>query len=366
MFTVEGGSVTSFIVGGTLSSSTVDLTSTAATASLGTITAAEWQDDQVTARTIGTLKSLGRAAAAAATVALNGDVIDTTITAFEPVGQATAGIGTFSAAGEVSNDSPGSNYILANNGITTFTVGRDLNNVQLSADLNGGTGGIATLSVGAWFSSNLAAYSVGTFKVTGYGTPEMSTGIVLGDVTDSDFIINGSRRRHPQRHQRDDRAGQPGGQLRGGFLHVPFGIATLSVAGTILGTGSENSVIDIRNALTPASGAIGIITAGEIQNVDIYADEISGTTGIKVIGSGPGDNGDFLDSTLAVAGFTGLTSARSESPPLRWPAASARRASQALSRLPTASPLSPWPRPHRMPISPSPSITPTPMPASSL
>lgn len=313
-FTVEGGSVGSFTVGATMSSTFITLTSTAPTTTLGTITAAEWQGDSVIARTIGTLKSTGRLAALADTGALNGDINDTSITAFAPVGQSAVGIGTFSAAGEVNNASP--EAIIANNGITSFTVVRDVTNVQLSTDLNGigGLGGITTLTVGSWANSDLAAAFVGTFNVTAYATPELTGAIVLGDVTNSNFIINGSSSTTHNSIGSMSVQHNLGGTINNDtvFLNVPFGIGTLAVGGAILGEGTPNpdTVIDARNPVTPANGAIGTITTGEVQNTDIYADEITGVTGINVTGNlTQGLNGDFANSTLAVASFSGLATA---------------------------------------------------------
>lgn len=313
-FTVEGGSVGSFTVGATMSSTFITLTSTAPTTTLGTITAAEWQGDSVVGRTIGTLKSTGRLAALADTGALNGDIDDTSITAFAPVGQSAVGIGTFSAAGEVNNASP--EAIIANNGITSFTVVRDVTNVQLSTDLNGigGLGGITTLTVGSWANSDLAAAFVGTFNVTAYATPELTGAIVLGDVTNSNFIINGSSSTTHNSIGSMSVQHNLGGTINNDtvFLNVPFGIGTLAVGGAILGEGTPNpdTVIDARNPVTPANGAIGTITTGEVQNTDIYADEITGVTGINVTGNlTQGLNGDFANSTLAVASFSGLATA---------------------------------------------------------
>ncbi len=166
--TVEDGSVGSITVGqggstavGKLSNSTITLES-ASVGDLGAISAAEWDSSNLTARTITTLTVSVRPAAAVSTKALYGNVTNSTIIAFAPIvtTNPTPGITTFSVAGALSATSAAENYLLVNNGISSFSVGRNVSKYQVSTDLDGGTGGIANLTAGEWDSSDLSAYSL--------------------------------------------------------------------------------------------------------------------------------------------------------------------------------------------------------------
>ncbi len=308
-FTIVNGSVTGFFVGSTSATAAAvgslqdtDITLESATAgNLGAITAGEWQSSDVTAETIGTAKVWGRPATAASTSALKGDILDSDILAFAASGT-TPGIGTFSVAGQLAA-STGGDYVISNNGITSFTVGRNVGSsattFQVSADLNGGTGGIGTLTAGSWTHADLAAAFLGTVNITGFTTVEQFTGFVNGDVTNSQFIVNGKNSATPNQGIASMTIK---GQLNTDFFNAPAGIGTLAVTGAV-----TNVFLDVANALTTASGALTTFTAGNIGHLTLDANT-AGT--IQTTGSLPlGLNGDMTFMTLAISGFTGLATA---------------------------------------------------------
>jgi len=302
-FLIVNGSITTFSVGGQLMGSTITLESTGA--GLGTISAAQWENDTVIARSIGTFKSTGRAAATAATPALNGDVTDTTVFVFQPTSATTPGIGTVSVAGTLSSSSPGNAFMIVNGGITTFTVNRAVNEYQVSANLNGGNGGIATLTAGSWANSDIAAAFLGTVKITGFATPELTSGFVNGDFTGTAVVISGA---NSTTHLGiGSMTVTHNLTLAGGStFDVPFGIGSLTVTGTLSGGGSEID-LDLLNPGSPTSGTLGTLSAGQIQDVTIEAER---ATTIQTTGSAALHlNGDLTSTNIAVAGFAGTTTA---------------------------------------------------------
>ena len=308
-FTIVNGGLTGFFVGSTGAASAAvgelqdtDITLESASAgNLGAIAAAQWQNSNVTARTIGTLKVWARPAAAS-TTAFNGDMLGSNIFAFEAPGAATPGIGTFFVAGQLAASGYGGNFILANNGITSFTVGRNVGasgtSFQISAALNGGAGGIGTLTAGSWANTDLAAYFLGAVHITGFSAPEQSTGHVNGDFTNSDVVINGNNNAAPKQGIASMTVK---GQLNTTFFNVPAGIGTLSVTDA-----ATDNFLDLANALT-TSGALTTFTAGNIDQLNLDANT-AGT--IRTSGSlALGLNGDVTSLIAAIAGYAGSASA---------------------------------------------------------
>jgi hypothetical protein len=293
-FTIVNGAVGTFTVAGEMEDSSIELES-AVGGNLGTISVGNWRFTDLTARTIGTLRVTSRAATAARTEPLPGDLEDGTVVAFEPAGLPTPGIVTFFVAGSLSSSG---NYVLADNGITSFTVGRSVTATQVSTILNGGAGRIGALTAGKWDTSNLAAGSLGVVRITGYRTPELPGGFVAGDFTASDVIVTGA-------------GGSPargivsmavGHDLTDSFFSVPGGVGALSVAGQL-----SDTQLHLRNLQTPALGALGSLTAGQVQLATLDANT-AGT--LKTTGSLPlGLNGDVNALDLALSGFMGLPSA---------------------------------------------------------
>jgi hypothetical protein len=291
-FTILNGGVTTFIVGGAMTQSSINMQSTST--GIGTIAAAEWVNDTLNTQSIGTLKATGRAASAGAP-ALNGDIFSSDITSFGPIG-ATPGIGTFSVAGALANGGSGNYFILANNGITTLSVGRDISSEQIVSN-NGGAAkpGMGTITAGAWNNSDLQAYQLGTFTIKGFTTPELSGAFVPGSLQNSNIVVFGPTT-----------PTKPGiatltitGNLTAASFNVPFGIGILSVTGLMQG-----DVVDLRNALVSTSGVLGTLTAGGITQTMLY---VNSAGAIKTTGNAAlGLNGDFSQSTLAAA--TGLGS----------------------------------------------------------
>ena len=289
-FQIDNGSVTTFTVGGELNSSTLLLKS-AINGNVGTISAAQWNQTNLTAQAIGTLKVTGRAAAGAATPAFNGDMINSDILALATTGPT---IGTFSVAGTLSSTTLG-HFVAAVNGITTFSVGRAVSDYQVATDLfapSAFSGGITTLTAGAWLDTDLAVGSLGTVNITGYATPEQTAATVSGDLTGSDWVVN------------------PGGitsltvahSFTNDSINDPGGITTLVVTGQV-----QASQLYLMNATTASSGLLGAFTAGDINSLTLNANAGSSIT---VTGSAAlGLNGNFNDSTVAIAGFTGSATA---------------------------------------------------------
>jgi hypothetical protein len=292
-FTITNGGIGTFTVGGKLSNTTIDVQS-ATNGNVGTISAAQWEFSPLTARTIGTIKVTGRAAATASTQAFNGDLLESTMIAFEAIGQSTPGIGTLSVAGKLSSNS--GDYLLANNGITSFTVGRNVSTYQVSTNLNGGTGGIGTLTAGEWDSTDIAAAFLGATTIKGFATAEQPKGFTNGDFTNSDVVLTGSSGKVPlalaSLSVQDN--------LTSDSFSAPAGIGSLSATGMVSGV-----TLALLNALSATSGTMGNFTAGQVQDLTLSANSATKGT-IKTTGSAAlGLGGDFTGSTVAVAGFTG-------------------------------------------------------------
>jgi hypothetical protein len=282
-FTIDNGGVTSIAVGGRLADTNINLASLLA--GLGTITAAQWDSVDVTARSIGTLKSTGRAAALAATAAFNGDINDSAITTF---GTGTT-IATFLAAGNLSNTP-----VQTNGSITSFSVGRQVSSSQISTNLNGNGGGIGTLTAGAWTQSDIAATTLGTVSINGFFTPEQSGAFVNGDFSQSNVVLTGGITSMTV----------TGGLFltSGQFFNVPGGIGTLKVTGSVIGSGGITTFA-LLNRLSPGASVLGTFSAGNIQDVTLYANQAGSIT----------SSGNISDLNLAVASFKGAASFSSTS-----------------------------------------------------
>ena len=112
-------------------------------------------------------------------------------------GVTTPAIGTFAVAGNL--DFSSDQGIYANNGITTFTVGRAVGGLSSSAIAannslagNLAVGRIGTLTVGSWSGVTLLANTVGAMKVTGFNAPENpGTIFVAGDLQGAEIVVRG-------------------------------------------------------------------------------------------------------------------------------------------------------------------------------
>src|SRR5262249_15449232 len=152
--------------------------------------AGDWTSNVIVlAKTITTVASVGAAAVNPASPLLLGGINTDTITAYLATGTGVA-IGKLSTKGDLVATS-----VAAERGITTLSVGRTVGtNTHIVADdaqpgaLN--VGRITTLTAGAWTTSDVVVNTFGTVKITGYATPENSSGtFVNGDVTSGTFIV---------------------------------------------------------------------------------------------------------------------------------------------------------------------------------
>jgi hypothetical protein len=297
-FDIVAGSVGKFTVGGIMSNDVVAVQS--ANVGIGTIAAADWQCDTLTAQSIGTLQSAARAAAAAATPGLLGNITDSTIVAFG------GGVGTFQAAGNVTASTVGAGYLITNGPIGTFSAGRAVNGFQVSTNLNGGQGGIGTLTAGQWINSDLATFSLGSGTITGFVSPDLLTGFTPGNFNGSDVVVTGAATNKGT----TSGIGQMsvGGNLDSDTFNVPRGIATLGVTGTIGATGPDT--LDLLNSSSPGASNLGTLTAGAIQSLTLYVNQAGSITatgnavGLNLaVGFGTSVTGVPNDiATLAVGG----------------------------------------------------------------
>ncbi len=266
-FVIVHGSVTSFTVGGALTNDIVNLQSATATG-LGTISAADWTNDVVTAPAIGTLRSTGRPAAALATSGLLGNIAESTIDVFG------GNLNTLQAAGNLTTT--GAGYLLVNGSIGTVSVGRAVSDFQVATDLNGGTGGIGSLTAGQWLDTDLAAFAIGSITTLGFVTPDLLPGFTNADFTGSDVAINGFA--VVKGVTNGIGSISIGNNLDGDVFNVPYGIGALTVTGTIGSTGETS--LDLLNPLSLTDGLLGSLSAGAIGTLTLDANQ-SGAIAVK-------------------------------------------------------------------------------------
>jgi hypothetical protein len=300
-FDFKNGNGSSFLVGRELENTPITLEGSTA-GNLTTITAAEWNSSDLTARTVGTFKVTGALQTAAST-GLSGDLFNSVIDAF--VSNSTvAAIGTFFVAGDVSPYKGTKSSIFANNGITGFTVGHRVILTNITVDNhsagNPSVGRIATLTAGQFSIVNLEADSVGTMSITGFTNLAADSGPTPGDISGPTMIVVNH--------------GAPGiGSLTvAGSIHntidVPFGIGTLTVGDTVF-----DGAITVENPLNAAAGRIGSLTVGAMELSTLVANNLG--TVKTVASSKPSDitgfplDGHIEDSTIVVTGFTGPATA---------------------------------------------------------
>jgi hypothetical protein len=184
-----------------------------------------------------------------------GDVQRVNIFAFVNAGT-TLGIGTLNIHG---NDVFANNGLLrADNGIGTFTVGRDVTaNAAATTNLisvrNPNTGKIAALTIGRWndatASVDLVADTIGTMSVIGYTAPEIPTK-VAGDFRAANFVLLNNTKA-------DATSIAISNTQNVANLLAPGGIGTLTVANQLLGE------VDTDNP-KGTLGSIGALLAGQI------------------------------------------------------------------------------------------------------
>ncbi len=223
-FSIQDGNVTAFSVAGQIANSQVNLTNPL-TSRFGSVSAGDWLSTSLIARAIGTFMVTGTLASFQENPSLPGDLASASVTAFQSSG-ATPAIGTFKVNGSVN-----ASTIAAARGITSVSVGRSVENSSefLSTDSrtgNGTVGRIGSLTVGAWFSSDLLAASLGMAAITGFSTLENSTPVrTAGDWLGGDFVLLGVSPLPSM---------TIAGMMSNALLIATGGIKTLSVAGSVL------------------------------------------------------------------------------------------------------------------------------------
>jgi hypothetical protein len=151
-------------------------------------------------------------------------------------------------------------------------------------------------------TSTVAANTLGTVKITGYLTPESgSVSFFGGDVNRGTFQANGVGTA-PATPVGITSFSVARSVISFSFLKAPFGIKTLTVSTSV--TGSSQVVTD--NPATPAAGAIGTFTAGEVNGSTVRTGSI-GT--MKVTGFGPANFLGSITNSVVSANSTAVTAA---------------------------------------------------------
>ncbi len=286
-FLITDGNVPAFSVAGQIANSQVNLTDPA-TSNLGTFSAGDWSSSSLVARTIGALSVTGTPASFAPRPFLPGDLASATVTAFQGSGT-TPGIGNFHVNGNVYVST-----IAAAHGITSVSVGRSVESSDLLATDslagNGTVGRIGSLTVGAWYSSNLLATALGAVVIKGFSTPENSTSVhTAGDWVGGDMVLLGNSLLPSMTIP---------GMMSSALLIAGGGIKTLSVAGSVV----ASTVITADNNQAAPYGTVGTFTAGDMTGSTIDAGFI-GT--LKTTGnSSRGLLGSITNSTISAGGLT--------------------------------------------------------------
>jgi hypothetical protein len=191
--TVVNGSLTTVSVGYQMSNDDILLLNNAG--KLGSLTAGAWNGQLTSglvAQSIGTMTIKGAPLVVPSSPLLIGNLTNVNILAFVNSG-ATVGIGTLMVTGNYTL--PNNGFLRSDNGITTFTVGRDVSGgggAALISVRNANTGKLATITVGRWNNApgtvDFVADSIGTMSVTGYTSTEVPSK-TSGDFLATNFVL---------------------------------------------------------------------------------------------------------------------------------------------------------------------------------
>jgi len=297
--TIDNGGIGSFTVGVSIDSLNLSVLGGAG-GTIGTLTAAEWTDGgSFTALAIGTLKITGLALPNASGTFLAGDLAGVNMNFFRNSGTGLA-IGTLSVAGSLSLSN---GYLRADNGIGTFFVGRDVSGTGASIiHVDNPSASITAVTAGRWGylgAVDVSASSIGAVTIKGYRAREQgTTNFSPGDFDNTTVFVGGQS---PSTHVGIN-SFIINGDLNSDYLDVPFGITTVSVAGSISGSRFQE-----RNPLTAGSGRIGVLVAGEIDDTYIQANAIGTlkTTGNSALFPYSSLQGDFDGSDVTTTALLG-------------------------------------------------------------
>ncbi|HEV7405648.1 MAG TPA: hypothetical protein VGO11_22075, partial [Chthoniobacteraceae bacterium] len=264
------GNVGTFTVARDLVGCFITADATTAGGRFNTLTIGHWNNNDLDAKSVGTLKVIGNAVAGEF-----GDLIDSNLTLRGNM--AGLGIGTFSVTGELDTV----NVLVRSGGIASFTAGRGVTDSSLTL-LDAALGNVKTVSAAAWSNTDLMARTIGTLKVTGAAQVVPASPLLVGDLADSlilAFVDNGT---------------------------TPA-IGTLSVAG-----GVSASIVTARHGITT-------LTVGRsLDSSSIVADDVvAGQLAVGRIGTltvGLANSSGIFATTLGKVSVTGFTTQEGEVP----------------------------------------------------
>jgi hypothetical protein len=311
-FVAQNGGVGTFTVGGSIANTAVSVLGGAG-GTVGTLSAAEWNTGTLVALSAGTLKTTGLVLPNPSGAFIAGDLSQVGMSFFRTSGT-TPAVGTLSAAGSLILNNLA---IRADNGITAFTVGRDVQGsptsiIHADGSLAGSptVGQIATLTAGRWGTSGpsgsaapaapvaISANSLGAVNIKGYTAPELGTADFFpGEFDNSTAYVRGNLV-----------AGAgvtsftAGGNMVADTVDAASGIGTVTVARQVSGT-----LFREENPLLAGSGKIGTLSAGEIVGSSIQANSVGTlkTTASLALYPSYGLEGNFSASDITVTAVTG-------------------------------------------------------------
>jgi hypothetical protein len=305
-FTVVNGSMTTVAVGYQMTSDDVLLLNNAG--KLGALTAGAWNGQLgrgLVAQSLGSITIKGVPQAAPTSPLLIGNLANVNILAFVNTG-ATVGIGTFSVSG--SYTLPNNGFLRSDNGITTFTVGRDVTasapaTTNLISVRDPNTGRIGTITVGRWnnatASVDLVADAIGTMNVTGYTAPGIP-GKVAGDFLASNFdLLNNTKV--------DATSIAVAGTQNVSNLLAPGGIGSLIVSNQLLGrVDADNPKGILGNIGTLQAGQIGVFGVSVPAAIPAALRAVTFGTFKTVVNIPLGADGSVNGSTVTATSNTAL------------------------------------------------------------
>lgn len=299
-FIVRAGGLTSFTATRGIVDSSITVLD-AALGKVGTVTAASWQNTDLTARTIGTLKVTGAALVLPGSPLIVGNLDDSALLAFADSGTVPA-IGTLSVAGGMNTDT-----VIAHNGITSLTVARALSNSTVVADnvLAGqlAVGRIGTLALGLAVSDQIVATTLGKVSTSGFvvqdgASPSFFVGIWSGGT----LLANGASLSGAK--SGIDSLTVAGALQSSATVTARSGIGSLTVRGQIAA-----SFLTFDNPLDlPASGKVAKVSAGKWVDSTIRANVLTTLQTVpSAIDTAFGDfsNGSIAFPAVTVAGSSG-------------------------------------------------------------
>jgi hypothetical protein len=328
--TIENGSLTTASVGYSITNSSILVLSNSGI--LGSLTAGEWigsapaTADGLTglvAFTVPTLTITGAPLALPSSPLLIGDLRSVNIVAFAGnslppivsttlppvVSTTTPSIGAFSVAGNVVFGASG--FLRADNGITSFKVGRDVTASSASTSIlisvrNATLGAIGSISVGRWddavASVDLVADTIGTMTVTGYRIRENPTpSKVLGDFLATNFVMLNNT-------LVDVTSVTVANSQNVSNFVAPGGIGTLTVADQLLGSvDTDNPKGTLGNITTLQAGQLGVFGTSAATAIPATIRAVTIGTLKTVINIPLGADGSVNGSTVTATTSTALT-----------------------------------------------------------